>query len=61
MIDAVNVALESAFEKAQIEMPYDTYNLRVHIEDDGRKDSQPEPKAAPNEKTDENNEIAASS
>jgi hypothetical protein len=34
--DAVNVALEAAFEKAQIDMPYETYALRVQIEDDGR-------------------------
>jgi len=31
--DAVNVALEAAFEKAQIDMPYETYALRVHVED----------------------------
>ena len=31
----MNVALESAFEKAGIEMPYETYDLRVQIEDGG--------------------------
>ena len=61
MLAKVNLALETAFEKAQIEMPYETYDLRVHIKDDGRKDSQPEPQARPNEKSDENNGNAASS
>ena len=34
-LDEVNVALESAFEKAGIELPYETYDLRVHMEDGG--------------------------
>jgi small-conductance mechanosensitive channel len=40
-LDEVNVALESAFEKANIEMPYETYALRVHMEDGGSKVSRP--------------------
>jgi small-conductance mechanosensitive channel len=45
-IDAVNVALESAFEKAGIEMPYETYDLQVHIKDGAGIVSQPEPPAS---------------
>ena len=33
-LDAVNVALESAFENAKIDMPYNTYALRVHMENE---------------------------
>jgi small-conductance mechanosensitive channel len=35
-LDAVNVALESAFEKAKIDMPYNTYALRVHMENEAK-------------------------
>jgi len=31
-LDAVNVVLECLFEKANFEMPYKIYYLRVHIE-----------------------------
>ena len=34
VINGVNIALESAFEKAQIDMPYNTYALRVHMENE---------------------------
>jgi small-conductance mechanosensitive channel len=42
-LDAVHVALESAFEKAHIDMPYETYALRVHMEDGGGIVSPPKP------------------
>lgn len=47
VMDAVNVALESAFEKAQIDMPYETYALRVHMLDDGGKASAQKSTPAP--------------
>lgn len=55
VMDAVNVALESAFEKAHIDMPYETYALRVQIEEDSRKANQPQPNASAAKKADENN------
>jgi len=61
VIDAVNVALESAFEKAQIGMPYETYALRVHIEDDGGKASRPQTKTSAGENSDEHNRADSSS
>jgi small-conductance mechanosensitive channel len=33
MLDRVNAALESAFEKEGIEIPYEIYDLRMHIDD----------------------------
>ena len=33
-LDAVNVALEAAFEQADIEIPCETYDLRVHMENE---------------------------
>jgi small-conductance mechanosensitive channel len=47
-LDKVNAALESAFEKAGIDMPYETYDLRMQIEDGGGIVSRPKP-AAPQE------------
>jgi len=44
-LDKVNAALESAFEKARIDMPYETYDLRVHMEDEVDLDSRPKPSA----------------
>jgi small-conductance mechanosensitive channel len=45
-LDRVNAALESAFEQAHIDMPYETYDLRVHIEDGGGIVSRPKPAAS---------------
>jgi small-conductance mechanosensitive channel len=45
-LDRMNAALESAFEKAGIEMPYETYNLRMHMEDGGGIVSRPKPSAS---------------
>jgi len=42
-LDRGNAALESAFEKAGIEMPYEIYDLRMHIEDGGGIVSRPKP------------------
>jgi small-conductance mechanosensitive channel len=44
-LDKVNAALESAFEKAHIEMPFETFNLRMHLEDGGSIVSQPKSSA----------------
>jgi small-conductance mechanosensitive channel len=44
-LDKVNAALESAFEKAGIDMPYETYDLRMQIEDGGGIVSRPKPSA----------------
>jgi small-conductance mechanosensitive channel len=49
----VNVALESAFEKAGIEMPYETYDLRVHMEDEGGSVNRPKPSASQGEQKDD--------
>jgi small-conductance mechanosensitive channel len=40
-LDEVNVALESAFEKAEIDMPYETYALQVKMESGGGLDERP--------------------
>jgi MscS family membrane protein len=45
-LDRMNAALESAFEKAGIEMPYETYNLRMHMEDGGGIVSRPKSSAS---------------
>ena len=44
-LDRGNAALESAFEKAGIEIPYETYDLRVHMENGGDILSRPKPSA----------------
>jgi small-conductance mechanosensitive channel len=46
MLDEVNAALESAFDNANIEMPYETYDLRMHMEDGGGIDSRSKPAAS---------------
>ena len=45
-LDRVNAALESAFEQAHIDMPYETYDLRVQLEDGGGLVSRPQPSAS---------------
>ena len=45
-LDKVNAALEIAFDKEQIEMPHETYALRVHLEDGGGIDRRPKPSAS---------------
>jgi small-conductance mechanosensitive channel len=60
VMDAVNVVLETAFEKAEIDMPYETYALRVHI-DDGPKVSRPQMKTSADKNADENNRADSSS
>ena len=52
-LDRVNAALESAFEKAAIEMPYETYDLRVQTEDGGGIVSRPKPSASQGEQKDD--------
>lgn len=52
-LDAVHVALESAFEKAQIDMPYETYALRVHIEKGGGIVSRPKSSASHEDQKDD--------
>jgi len=52
-LDKVNVALESAFEKAHIDMPYETYDLRVNIEDGGGIVRQPKPSTSQEEQKDD--------
>jgi len=52
-IDAVNVAIESAFANARIEMPYETYALRVHMENGGGIVSQSNPAVSREEPKDE--------
>jgi len=47
-LDRVNAALESAFEKAHIDIAYGTYDLRVHMEDEVDLDSRPK-RSAPQE------------
>ena len=39
-MDAVNIALEKAFMDAQIDLPYETYDVHVHIEDGEDKDQE---------------------
>jgi small-conductance mechanosensitive channel len=45
-LDRMNAALESAFEKVGIEIPYETYDLRMHMADGGGIVSRPKPSAA---------------
>jgi small-conductance mechanosensitive channel len=45
-LDKVNAALEIAFDKEQIEMPNETYALRVHLEDGGGIVGRPKPPAS---------------
>ena len=52
-VDKVNAALESAFEKANIEMPFETYDLRMHIEDGGIIVSQPKLPASQEDQKDD--------
>jgi small-conductance mechanosensitive channel len=52
-LDRVNAALESAFEKAGIKMPYETYDLRVHTGDGGGIASQPKPSASGEDQKDD--------
>ena len=61
MLAKVNLALETAFEKAQIDMPYETYALRVQIDDDGRQANRPQQKTSADENGDENNRADSSS
>jgi len=53
VLDLVNVALESAFEQAGIEMPYETYDLRVHIEDEGGSVNRPKRSTAQGKQKDD--------
>jgi small-conductance mechanosensitive channel len=52
-LDEVNVALESAFEKAHIDMPYETFALRVHIENGGGIVSRPNQTASQEDEKDD--------
>jgi small-conductance mechanosensitive channel len=52
-LDEVNVALESAFEKAQIDMPYETYALRVNMENGGDIVSRLKPSATQEDEKDD--------
>jgi len=45
-LDEVNTALESAFDKAHIDMPPATYALHVHIEDGGDLVGRPKPSSS---------------
>ena len=52
-LDRVNAALESAFEKAHIDIAYGTYDLRVHMEDEVDLDSRPKPSAPQEDQKDD--------
>jgi small-conductance mechanosensitive channel len=52
-LDKVNAALETAFDNANIDMPLDTFDLRVHMEDGGGINSRPKPSASQEDQKDD--------
>ena len=55
-LDAVNVALESALEKAHIDMPCETYALRVYLENGNGDDTRPKPTVVEENQKDDDTE-----
>jgi hypothetical protein len=53
VLDEVNAALESAFDNANIDMPLETFDLRVHMEDGGDIVGRPKPSASQEDQKDD--------